>query len=274
MSAISAIMHAFAKPNECIELGKEHYSDTPKLAQWICDRGLADNKSETTSLIFVETCSNPTGIVPDYPSITKKKRANPNMVICMDNTWLTSELFNPFITCDCDIVVESMSKYLSSGQCIGGMCVAKKEYGDVIFKQIRMNGLHVTDAVCSLVINALPTLHERVLSASKRSVAMRNALNIPIPDTTLFLPPPVFVVAIGHDNSDSKRLRKKKICDWLQQLCNDNGIRFETSFGASYSKIDCYPVITDTTVRIRVAAGYASDGSDEAVVGMLLKLNE
>ena len=43
----------------------------------------------------------------------------------VDNTWLTSSVFNPF-DFDIDIVVTSLSKYYSAGSCIGGAIIYKK----------------------------------------------------------------------------------------------------------------------------------------------------
>lgn len=273
VSAISAVLHAFARPDSQLVLGSELYCDTPKVAKWICERKLAQQVSKLEpgvekhriSLVLTETCSNPSGHVPNYDLIAKLKTVG-NPVVCLDNTWLTSALFNPFAGGGCDIVVESMSKYLSGGQCIGGMCVAKIEYADAIFKQIRLNGLHVTRETCEIVLRSLPSLEDRVKRASMRATAMKTALGLSSNDAGF--QPPVFVVIVplSKDNMPKWAARAE-----IKQLCEQHGIRFETSFGAAHSKIDCYSKVSKTHIRIRVAAGYSDDTieDDSKIVALI-----
>lgn len=51
----------------------------------------------------------------------------------VDNTWLTSTIFNPFDFKHVDIVVSSMSKYYSAGSCIGGAVWYKSDMNFKIF---------------------------------------------------------------------------------------------------------------------------------------------
>jgi len=278
MSAISTVLHAFARPDSHLVLGREHYCDTPKVAKWICERKLAQQQSKLepgvekhrVSLVFVETCSNPSGHVPDYKLISQLKTVG-KPVVCLDNTWLTSALFNPWAAAgplyDCDIVVESMSKYLSGGQCIGGMCIAKIEYAAAIFQQIRLNGLHVTRDTCEIVLRSLPSLEARVKRASMRATAMRNALGL----SSDGFQAPVFVVIVPLSGGN---MRKAEARAEIKQLCEKNGIRFETSFGAAHSKIDCYSKVSKNHIRIRVAAGHsdATIDDDSKIVALIRSL--
>ncbi len=286
MSAISTIMHCFATQESRFVLGSEHYCDTPKVAKLLCHKKLLSTDPDANiSLIFMETSSNPSGYVPDYVKIAKMKNANLDTVVCLDNTWLTGAMFNPFTeNVPCDIVVESMSKYLSAGQCIGGMCIAKIQYAAVITQHIRHHGLHVTSETCELVLQTLPFLYDRVKNAMDIAANMRNELGI-----VANMRNELGIVAVGNiipavftityplphpilNPEKKKKVQKGKVRCVIQRLCNENGIRYETSFGAAYSKIDCFPEITDTHVRFRIAAGYSKDGSEDRIVKLLKEL--
>lgn len=92
MSAISTLLHAFAQPSLPIVLGEELYCDTPRVAQHLVEMGRASQvvvglkNLKEEGVVFVETCSNPTGIVPDMQAIASaKKRSKKMMRIVLDN---------------------------------------------------------------------------------------------------------------------------------------------------------------------------------------------
>ena len=311
MSAISTVMHAFATKDKHIVLGNELYCDTPSVAKWLHERGQATgvkvlNPDGTTQgepegnagVVFVETCSNPSGFIPNYAAIEKLAGS---AVVCLDNTWLTSAIWNPWAAgVPCDIVVESMSKYLSAGQCIGGMCIATKEHAGAIFSHIRHHGLHVPSQVCEAVLRVLPTLNQRVSAAQQRAERMHKAIaemglevsgmnqqpvSPPVFTVTFALPHALINAQIVVPQKQNKKVPdipskkkqdwrfKEKVRDELERLCTARGIRFETSFGAAHSKIDSFPKVFETSVRLRVAAGYADDDSESKILKFFEEIN-
>ena len=309
MSAISTVMHAFATKETHIVLGNELYCDTPSVAKWLHERGRAtgvkvlhpDGTTQgeadgTAGLVFVETCSNPSGFIPNYAAIEKLAGS---AVVCLDNTWLTSAMWNPWAAgVPCDIVVESMSKYLSAGQCIGGMCIATEEHAGAIFSHIRHHGLHVPSQVCEAVLRVLPTLGQRVKAAQQRAERMHTAIakmglevsvmgqpSPPVFTVTFALPHVLINAQIAVPQKQKKKVSdipnkkkqdwrlKEKVRDELERLCDARGICFETSFGAAHSKIDSFPKVSDTSVRLRVAAGYADDDSESKILNFFKEMN-
>lgn len=82
-------------------------------------RNVNNNKID---LFLFEACSNPSGLFFNFNIL--KKFPSHTKVVC-DNTWLSPALFNP-IKQGADVIVESMTKYISGGTCIGGLIIGKK----------------------------------------------------------------------------------------------------------------------------------------------------
>lgn len=175
MSAISTILQALSDQSKSIVIGNELYCDSPKVAKYLTEKGFYKSTilfsnikdTDTIQLIHLETCSNPSGHVLDYNALSELKKKH-NCIISLDNTWLSGASFNPIEKYGdlVDIVVESMSKYISNGKCIGGMCIAKKDYESKLFSHIRMYGIHVSPQVCNIVCETLKTVDERMKNSS------------------------------------------------------------------------------------------------------------
>jgi O-acetylhomoserine/O-acetylserine sulfhydrylase-like pyridoxal-dependent enzyme len=292
MSAISAVMASFCESesaNSKIIIGDELYCDTPKVAKSLSKNvvNLSDalmqiDYDKPANVLFVETCSNPTGIVPDYQKILGLAH-----FVCLDNTWLSGYNFNPFKTSfgdKIDVVIESMSKYVSGGQCIAGMCIAKVEHSNRIFNQIRLHGIHVPNSTCDIVLKALPTIPSRLDKSFLNTKRVLENIRGQHTTTSLYYPdlqqvsvsktngPSIFAIKIPFPNglfskSDLKRkVVKFKLREAIDDLCSKYQIPFETSFGSSYSKLDCYPSIIDLdAIRFRIYVGYAGDDLDRVV---------
>jgi cystathionine beta-lyase/cystathionine gamma-synthase len=280
MAAISAILfsvlHENSTSKNVIVLGDELYCDTPRCAEtWrnvfratvesvdVRDGNkiirLFQKYGNRVVLFFVESCSNPSAQMLDWSLLARLKELSPKCIVCIDNTWLTSALFNPFqafLPSDgvvVDIVVESLSKYRSAGKCIGGMVVGRKAIVDVLKKFIRLNGLFVGADHCELFTAAQATLNERVLRASNVAGQVVDAL-IAVGGVTIVYPtldthpthtiysqvvecagarrgPPVFWMHVESNCS----FRDIMDSAYPAHLCK------ETSYGAAYSKIDPWP---------------------------------
>ncbi len=93
--------------------------------------------------IFMESVSNPSGFTIDWNII--KTLSNQEVIIIIDNTWLTPLIFNPF-KYDAAIVVESCSKYLTNGKCISGHVTISVNHAvlDILVSDyIKIMGIHV-----------------------------------------------------------------------------------------------------------------------------------
>ena len=276
MSAISTIMQSMSNPNRSIVIGDELYCDSPKVAKYLKEKGFYKSvipyselkDTDDIQLIHLETCSNPSGNVPDYGRLMELKMKH-NCVICLDNTWLSGASFNPISKYPLlvDIVVESMSKYVSNGQCIGGMCVSKEKYGDSLFSHIRMYGIHVPQTTCETICKTLDTIDERLSKSSKNTLHVIKTVSeyceITYPKNVeckyapsiFVLTVPIPCMAIGK----SKRMDRMR--EGIKKLCDKHKIQFETSFGSAYSKIDTFPKMTEdkSKLKIRIYIGYDDD---------------
>jgi hypothetical protein len=177
--------------------------------------------------------------------------------VCIDNTWLTSALFNPFQALlpagAVDIVVESLSKYRSAGKCIGGMIVGRKAIVDVLKKFIRLNGLFVGADHCELFTAAQETLNERVLRASNVAGQVVDALvavgGVTIVYPTLDTHPTHTIYSQVVGCADARRgppvfwMHVESNCSFrdIMDSAYPAHLRKETSYGAAYSKIDPWP---------------------------------
>ena len=120
-------------------------------------------------MLFVESCSNPNGVVFDFDTLRALKHSVPKLTVIVDNTWLTSAVFNPFTASDAvDFVVTSLTKYYGAGRSgIAGAVMSRSsddhkrllEYGKV-------KGLHVSPLYCEAQLAVQPGLLSRVAQSS------------------------------------------------------------------------------------------------------------
>ena len=68
------------------------------------------------TVLFVESCSNPNGHLFNFDQLAALKKKVPRLTVCVDNTWLTSALLNPFQWPEVDYVVCSLTKYYGAGR--------------------------------------------------------------------------------------------------------------------------------------------------------------
>lgn len=210
-------------------------------------------KGKNLALWFFETCTNPSGQMCDFeeviPSIKKKTS---KCIICMDNTWTSFHLFNPF-DYGADIVVESMTKYISGGTCIGGMVVGRCKLIKSIRRWTQIYGQFMTPGHCQLLINGIQNMKERLEKGSNLTIKIADWLEKSgYPSRVLYplleshptykinlkylkdgLGPSVILFHLPVEITDDSN-PKKRISDLLE---GNPGIRLETSYGSSYSKI-------------------------------------
>jgi len=188
MAAIGATMSSLARPNQkrtCIMVcGNELYSEVPRLVQHLVEehapflravsfdiRDAAGLKrffkehGKDISLFHFEACTNPSGQLFDFALIPELRAEAPECVFVADNTWLTGILLNP-LDLGVDIVVESMTKYVSAGRCIGGAVIGKDSVVAKILTWIKVFGHYVAADHCRLFLDGIHTMPQRVCVAS------------------------------------------------------------------------------------------------------------
>lgn len=277
MSAISTILTVFASKERRFLIGEELYCDTPKVCEHLLSSDFikgydyVSTYDETApyGLAFLEACSNPHGIFPNYEALKKMKEKNDGMVLVIDNTWLSGCSFNPFQH-GADIILESMSKYLSNSKCIAGMVITKNIHADRLFKFMRTYGLHVSSDTCEKILTTLETVERRIAGSSANTHQVLSQIdntNIVYPkDISMKYSPSIFVLYVPLPSKHFPNARKfNQMKDVLKELVAKHSLHYETSFGSAYHRIDCYPKIANRTdpalreqkcFRIRIYVGY------------------
>lgn len=326
MAAISALMHAVAikraDATPLFVLGNELYGDVARSAQYMqrtfpglrveyVDVRFADalialfeREKNNVALLYFETCTNPSGQMFDWKMLASLRQLSPQCTFCVDNTWLTSVLFQPFsVAPQIDIVVESLSKYNSAGACIGGMILGRADGAmNSVQKWVRVHGQFVADDHCHLFLNSAHTLRSRMLQASEVTIELARKL-ANVSDLTVLYPlletHPTYSI---YTKYVAQQLGPA--CIWLhvvtacslkqvrQAIATNTFLRQETSFGAAHSKVDPWPKLgfsddymqPETLLRssqnhsrgvwIRLAIGYDDTADDifEALQKLFLPL--
>ena len=214
-------------------------------------------------IFYFETCSNPNGHIFRFEFLQELKEMCPNLRVVVDNTWVSSVLFNPFQFEEVDVVVNSLTKYYGAGKSgILGISIAKtKEFGDILFDYGRFKGLHVSPLYCQSVVEQMETMEERIRKSSGTTVnvikeLVKNGIEVIHPcleDNTSYerakryfggLYPSVFTFIIPE--------KKDKA---MERMAN-NGIELSTSFGSATSRFDSWPLSKKKKTICRFSVGY------------------
>lgn len=267
MAAISAVFYAFFSKEKNAELllSDELYCDTPNCAtawrkdynfklitfdvcnsEWLLEHC---KKTQGPVLMFLESCSNPSGKMLDWRIIPELKKLNPNLVVCVDNTWLTSVLFNPF-KYDVDIVLESLTKYRSGGKIIGGFVCGQAKFIETVKRYITLHGMFVGADHCEIFTKAQATLQQRVEKASLLAQEIINSLDS-VSTVTVVSPSQVNHASYKvYSQFVAKPTSPAVFLIHIESNCSLNdiegakyprGLLKETSYGSEYSKIDPWP---------------------------------
>lgn len=303
-SGMNAIMMALKTLLECtpggwpkaafagrftLAVGNELYTDTPGkvfpqlqrefpgLDIMPVDPGLPSLPSvlsaKASSLVgvFLESASNPSSVTPDWGKLTPVL-AKHNIPLVVDNTWLSSASFNPFVH-GAALVVESCTKYNSGGQRIAGVVLARtKKHASTLTGLVKTYGIHVSEEYCSVILAQMGTLHARVsgigqsayqiVKALQRHVTVLHPAALNCQEPSEARPkwyrewPGVLRVVVrlpGHPTLAS-------IKQALSVACAQSFLRYSTSFGSDDTVVDMWPVVAfdgdDTSLTIRVSVAY------------------
>lgn len=255
-------------------LGSELYRETWRACEVMCKLNpdmtvvrvdVDDNQAITDaltqhgpeiSLFFIESCSNPSAKMLDYSLVPVLRQLAPNCCFCVDNTWTTPYGFNPFKH-GADVVIESSTKYLSGGTCIGGVMAGLCKWLDPAIEMGHDLGVFVGSDHCELLLAGLKTLPERIRRVSQLAQEAVNLLEglsqnkdesqkqpyidrIHHPLITykqrnclLELNPGVILFHVAADENQAKKL--------LKSLPSNQFLEFATSYGGKRSRIDTHP---------------------------------
>jgi cystathionine beta-lyase/cystathionine gamma-synthase len=227
-----------------------------------------------TIVVFAESCSNPTGRIFCFEQVERLKKdfEGSRLYFVIDNTWTTALGINPF-NYDVDVVIESCTKYLSGGRAIGGVVLSpQQDLMAEIQNWRRLNGIHVSIANTTEILNGIHDLQSRMHTASTNCMELMRALATKGVTLThpcvgdhpsrarnkkfglLQFAPPVFIARIPA-------ISKKQLKSKVSAMKN---VEWKTSYGSVKFLVDSYPVIHDSFTEIRIAAGY--DNIDVAKV--------
>jgi len=130
----------------------------------------------TTSLIWIESPSNPQLKISDIEAISKIAHKN-NILCAVDNTWLTPVFQNP-LTLDADFVVHSTTKYFGGHSDVIGGCIILKnnELAEKIKSIQLLSGAVPSPFDCWLIARGIQTLQLRVSKQSENAFALAKFL--------------------------------------------------------------------------------------------------
>ncbi len=175
VAAITMALLTFARPNTHLLVADHVYGNTRAFCDDVLTRmgveieyfdpmigaGIADLLRETTCAVMLEAPGSGTFEVPDIPAIAKITRAA-GVPSILDSTWATPVFCQP-LTLGIDIVVASMSKYLSGhSDCMMGMIASTGEFATDLRKTTMAIGDKTGGQETFLALRGLRTLKMRM----------------------------------------------------------------------------------------------------------------
>jgi cystathionine beta-lyase/cystathionine gamma-synthase len=160
----------------------ELYCDVPKFIKKMgCDKWCTHHKvdpldgagivaffeknKDNIKMFYFESCSNPTGRMFDWDLLGVLRTHSPGCLFVADNTWTSACGMNP-IKLGADISVESMTKYNSGGEHIGGFVVGNNTAMAPILGWSRLTGIHIDAHTCREFCRLLDGLPDRTARSS------------------------------------------------------------------------------------------------------------
>ncbi|AYV75444.1 MAG: cystathionine beta-lyase/cystathionine gamma-synthase [Terrestrivirus sp.] len=307
MNAVSALFHTLINNKDLKKINiiysNELYCDTPRLFNHLKDmyqdwvnlypfdivtNKIIGNKKDlvdlckdlkannTLTILYVESCSNPNSFMFDFNIVSELRKVNSTLCVIVDNTWLTSTIFNPFER-NADFVLFSMTKNYSGGNAIAGAILSNNPIMSKVFDFIRFNGHHVSPFNCKIVAENIPKMDERIITSSeltKHVIAdLQNnpkiIINHPFvpthPSHALYktfqknntIYPSVFNIGIKTSKTKALRvMQESKVID------------HKTSFGGHSTRSDPWPKLNSETnlMFCRISIGYDNSLSSSQIV--------
>ena len=225
-------------------------------------------KSNKVNILYIESCSNPNGYIFDFELIPKLRLLSKKLYVIVDNTWITSVIFNPF-KYDVDFTVLSLTKYYSGGGCIAGAIISNHQLMDNIIYFIDITGLHVSPLYCDILLENIPKMKDHIIYTYNITHQLAKFL---LNQTKVYNVNYVLLSNhISHDNAIKffnnigPSVLTFTLKDNLENITNLmkrlNKIKLETSFGSATTRFDYPDEIVSTNelqngIRCRLAVGY------------------
>lgn len=197
-------------------------------------------------VLFFESVSNPHSFVFDWSLVPRIKKMFPDLIIIVDNTWLSGIIFNP-LTSGADIVIESTSKFYSNGRHIGGVIISNPLTIRNLYFKIQY--IHISPVNLRILIEEFKTLRGRVVYASKNAYSVYKYLKQD--GHTIRYP-------ISNSNYPSHILPSIMLV-YIPNLDKLNDLKQETSYGVSYTRFYIETVDDCQGGWLRIAVGYADN---------------
>ena len=272
--------------------GNELYCDTPTLFSDIANGNTEISKTYTVdvtnprsiidlfsgecrgnfNVLFIESATNPSGMIFDFDIIPTLRNYSGQLIVVVDNTWLTELLFNPFEH-GADIVVVSLTKYYSADHAIAGAILGNDVSMEYISRRVSVNGLHVSPFTTDTINHYVRTMRERLFRSSELTVKVVRQL-VDCPKVMRIMHPSVMPVSHNKYLKDGLypsvftfglKTTKNRL---LEVLRESPLIEHKTSFGCKMSRTDPWPKQIGDIVMCRVAVGY-SDNFEHIMRGLM-----
>jgi cystathionine beta-lyase/cystathionine gamma-synthase len=238
------------------------------------------NLKESYNILYFETCSNPNGYIFDFRIIQELRKISNNLIIIVDNSWLSNCIFNPFIWY-IDIVVISLTKYYSAGMAIAGACLFKdKFFFEIVEREFKINGFHVSPENIRIINNNIHDQLNRIVNSSNNTIDIIDYLQKNISSKIISINhpyinihssynlaklffnkinnnivyPPVFTIILNIKYNELKKI-----------LMNNKYIENKTSFGTKKSRTDTW--YNEDYTFLRLSIGY-DDSIDNIINGI------
>ena len=266
MSAISTLFDLYSGDDVVFIVGDEMYSDTFRTLNYLGEKldnfkvipvnvsdtdginKLVETHKDKLKLLFFESCTNPSGHMLDYNNLKKLKNIYPNVIIAIDNSWLSPSLFNPY-DWGADLVVESISKYLGGGRVIMGHITGNDDIMRDIIWHSCVFGLRASQMDCWIVADNCEMLYLRMKHISETTKKLAVFLEEHPKVNRVMYPlleshptyknakkvledkgPGIIWFHVSFDKKNTKNMmNRSKI------------IKYATSYGKSHTLMDPYP---------------------------------
>jgi len=229
-----------------------------------------NNIKDDINILFIESCSNPYGIIFNFDSIKFIKEICKKIYIICDNTWITHNIFNP-LNYDIDVLTTSLSKYYSINRLICGCCIFNNILlYNLLKKYVNFTGIHISIYTLQILNKTLNYTNNIIIYLSNITKKLINYL----------LEKNIIICHPFISNHESYYLAKKyfnelypstfligftkKLYNLKLLLNNLKIFKLEVSFGSYHTKIDPMVFYKDNISYLRISLG--CDDSYEKVI--------
>ncbi|MEM0027363.1 MAG: cystathionine gamma-synthase family protein [Ignisphaera sp.] len=188
MAAISTTFLWRLRPGDRVVIPMELYSSTIvllnnlaeklslKIAKvWPSAEAIVEAVDSKTSMVFIETMTNPTNKVIDLEYLYKHLDLSKTLLV-VDNTFTTPVILKP-VKYGAHLVVHSMTKYFGGhNDVVGGVVAGSKSYTTVLWDWRRMFGGILQPFESYMILRGVKTLEVRFEKHSRNAQAIAEYL--------------------------------------------------------------------------------------------------